>query len=131
MAMSAKEQGAERKRKLAFQEKKKAIREAILNEEKITVQFNNNEFPGQSLTFNYEGINYFLESGKRYDLPISVVDHLNSIMIPDPHYEQDPVTGQMQLVADSTRSRFTVHPVTPMRLRQERAAAAAGGTTGA
>jgi hypothetical protein len=63
------------------------------------------------------GTKYRLVSGLQYDLPVSMIDHLNSLEVPDPQIEEDPITRQIRPVLDPVtgkapmRSRFAVIPL--------------------
>jgi len=62
------------------------------------------------------GKTYHLRSGLSYDLPPSMIDHLNSLKVPDPQTEEDPVTRQIRPVLDENgqvpkKRRFSVIPL--------------------
>jgi len=69
------------------------LRKALEKEPKVRVKFQNIEFPKASLSFNFEGVKrYVLLDGQKYDLPVSVINHLNSLAIPIyKMYEADEV----------------------------------------
>ena len=47
-----------------------------------------------------------LRDGQEYDLPLSVVEHLNSLTIPVSGTKRDPITGGIQTYDAGTRARF-------------------------
>jgi len=48
----------------------------------VKVRFQNSENPKGDVPFTYEGIGYHLYDGRTYDLPKSVVNHLNNLTYP-------------------------------------------------
>jgi hypothetical protein len=114
---------AERQRILAHREKM-----ANKNDPMVRIRFQNIEDPGTPdrpsppLNFTYEGYVFresrdseredtALRHGKEYDLPLSVVEHLNGLMIPDYGTERDPVTKALKTVVVAPRHRFSCVPV--------------------
>ena len=77
-----------------------------MEEDRLRIRFSNLETPGARLDFTLQGNRYHLEDGKEYDLPISVIEHLNGLRIPDPQYEEDPETGQIVHKRDRVKHRF-------------------------
>lgn len=100
-----------KERKLNYMSRRNEIMDEINHEEKMKVRFTNNEFPSAPADFVFEGIRYHLEPGKEYTLPYSVINHINSLMVPDPRYETDPVTGQLKIKENVQRARWSAHPV--------------------
>ena len=78
-AAEKKKHQAERKKVRAAQ---KADREALRREQRIRVRFQNIEMPGVTLQFTFRGEQFELADGHVYDLPMSVVNHLNSLTTP-------------------------------------------------
>jgi len=77
-------------------------------EDKMKVKFTFPESPGCALTFDYEGFDAELRDGRVYDLPMSVVKHLNSRV--QPIYE--PVAEEGQVCRKvGERNRFACIPV--------------------
>lgn len=121
----------EEKAKLAKEKARvnKAMAERLKNlesEEKMRVRFQNIEFPGASLQFNFQSVKtYQLFDGKEYDLPLSVIDHLNSLAVPvykmyDPeeektHFNPEPKDPSERIVG--VRNRFSIIPVSVKRAR--------------
>ncbi len=101
------------------QQKLQEVQDRIEKEEKVRVKFINNETPGVPLEFTYEGIRYNLVPGQEYDLPYSVVNHLNSLAVPDPKFEIDPATQQLKEVSRTMKHRFTCHPTQLFGPKQE------------
>jgi hypothetical protein len=78
------------------------------NEDKMKVKFTFPESPGCALTFDYEGFDAELRDGRVYELPMSVVKHLNSRV--QPIYE--PVAEEGQVCRKvGERNRFACIPV--------------------
>jgi hypothetical protein len=76
---------------------------------KVHVKFQNIENPKAGIDFNFEGRKFSLQDGEELDLPQAVVDHLNSLQVPNPHFEIDPKTGQGRSVT-TYNNRFAVIP---------------------
>jgi hypothetical protein len=56
-----------------------------------------------------QGKLYLLKTGQEYDLPPSLVDHLNSLEVPKPAQYKDPVTGELKWVEPvPVQPRFSV-----------------------
>ncbi len=70
----------------------------------VKVRFQYLEMPGAKLDFVYHGKRYSLQSGEKYDLPFSVVEHLNSRQVPEAYWEIDE-SGQLRHHR-TLRSRF-------------------------
>ena len=81
------------------------------NEKKIECIFIHNEFPKASLEFTFDGRRWHFQDGKPYKMPLHVIEHLNSLVIPESHYDIDASTGQMTAVTRTLRHRFTCQPV--------------------
>ncbi|MFP4086387.1 MAG: hypothetical protein ACLFUL_06295 [Desulfobacteraceae bacterium] len=78
----------------------------------IKVRFLNNEDPeGGELHFAYQGKYFWLRNGQEYSLPVEVVEHLNSLSIPQYKWEHDPETGGTRSVETGQLNRFTCLPV--------------------
>jgi len=73
--------------------------------------FRNIETPGADISFNYEGFNFGpFVTGRMYDMPKKVADHLNGLSRPKYEYRPDPVTGQMKTVNVGSIVRFACIP---------------------
>lgn len=90
----------------------------IEKEDTVRVRFYNNEDPptkdkpSPELEFSKEGIRYNVYHGKEYDLPISVIEHLNNLKIPIYGWsDPDPVTGERRSEVKQWFYRFTCTPV--------------------
>lgn len=81
------------------------------NEKTIQVKFIHNEFPGADLEFTFDGRRWHLQDGKVYKLPLHVIEHLNTLVVPESHYDIDPQTGQLTQVTRILRHRFTCQPI--------------------
>lgn len=79
-------------------------------EKTIQVIFINNEFPRADLEFTFDRRRWHLLDGKTHKLPLHVVEHLNGLVVPEAQYETDPKTGQMTMVRQYLRHRFTCQP---------------------
>jgi hypothetical protein len=91
---------------------------AVKTDGKIEAVFTNLEFPGQDLTFSYGGVTFTLLDGKTHELPICVVEHLNSLKYPKHKYDENAPSGQ-QTVIEGSQNRFSVQPVNLRGLRKE------------
>jgi len=80
-------------------------------EKTIQVIFIHNEFPKAGLEFTYDGRRWHLKDGLTYKLPLHVIEHLNSLVVPESHYDIDTKTGQLTAVTSTLRHRFTCQPV--------------------
>jgi hypothetical protein len=100
---------AEKKRITKYAQKRQAEIEA---EPKLRCTFVNMETKGLDLAFTYEGLRFHLEDGKEYELPISVVEHLNSLKVPVKRYKTDPASGQLKPETEVSQmlQRFSVIP---------------------
>jgi hypothetical protein len=79
--------------------------EAFEQEEKARVRFQNLESPGVPLEFNFQSLkNYTLLDGMEYDLPVSVIDHLNNDCKVPIYKMYDP---------DEVQKGFNPEPVDP------------------
>lgn len=85
----------------------------------IKVRFINNESPGVDVQFTYKppgtpanqvGEHYHLYPSRTYDLPVDVVDHLNSLGYPVYTMEMDEESKQMVSKPTGFFNRFTCHP---------------------
>ena len=102
------------------------------NEATLRVRFQNIEDPpapgrpSPALSFTFEGLVYkesrtegepdtALRHGEEYDLPLSVINHLNSVRMPvySQREKRDPVTGAMKIInyISGYRNRFSLVPV--------------------
>jgi len=79
---------------------------ATEEEAKIKVKFQNLEMPGVRLDFTLQGVGYGLEHNTEYELPVSVVEHLNALQVPDPYWIVDEETGQLKHYT-RMRNRFS------------------------
>ena len=77
----------------------------------VRVKFINNEDPKQILQCTINGEYYELRNGQEYDLPIDVINHLNSVAIPIYEYVKDEEAGQMVSEKVGERNRFSCVPV--------------------
>ena len=102
-------QAAEKKRIDKYSKSRRAQIEA---EPKLRCTFVNMESKGLDLAFTFEGLRYHLEDGKEYDLPISVVEHLNSLKVPVKRYKTDLATGYIKPETEVSQmlQRFSVVP---------------------
>lgn len=67
--------------------------------------------PKADVSFRYGGERFHFEDGKDYkDIPVCVINHVNSRMFPDDHYEQDPASGQFKRVVKGYRPRCMLQP---------------------
>jgi hypothetical protein len=66
-----------------------------------------------------------LRHGETYDLPVSVIDHLNSLSVPVYGHIQDPVTKALKTVVMGVRNRFSCTPVEAYSTSYAKAAKAA------
>ena len=78
---------------------------------KLKVRFSHIEFPKSELHFTYRGVGYKLEDQEEITLPIEVIEHLNSLAVPERKYEEDSVTGQIKPGPVVMRHRFSCIPV--------------------
>ena len=98
-----------------------AILEQVAGEDRVKVKFTCIDDPKGTYDMIYPaitgGTKYRLVSGLQYDLPVSMIDHLNSLEVPDPQIEEDPVSRQIRPVLDPVtgkcpmKSRFAVIPL--------------------
>ena len=77
----------------------------------VEVTFTNVEFPGADLAFTYERHKYHLFHGQKYKLPISVIEHLNNLQVPEDKYDIDPSTKQVTGISKGLRNRFSCVPI--------------------
>lgn len=78
---------------------------------KLLIRFTHLEFPKAALQFTYRGVRYSLEDNKEISLPLEVIEHLNSLAIPEGKYEVDLITGQIHKTDTVLRHRFSCVPV--------------------
>lgn len=79
-------------------------------EDLIEVKFNNNESPETDVEFYFDGRWYRLLDGATYELPVSVVDHLNGLAVPVySDVWDDKKKGYVSKITGSS-NRFTCHP---------------------
>lgn len=112
----------ERARFVAEKERRdKAVSEykkEIAKEDTVKIRFTNHEDPTTKdkesplVKFNFNGIFYEVQDGKEYELPISVIEHLNSLAHPVYGWsDPDPVTGERKSAVRGNFHRFTCTPV--------------------
>lgn len=91
--------------------------------EEIEVSFRLGESEGNPAEFTYQGKAYVLYNGTEVNLPVDVVDHLNSLKYPEYKLEADEKTGQMVSKLVGYKHRFFVIPVDLRKVaeKQERA----------
>jgi hypothetical protein len=78
------------------------------DEDKMKIKFTFPESPGCALTFDYEGFDAKLIDGREYELPMSIIKHLNACT--QPVYEPVKEEGQVcKKVGD--KNRFALIPV--------------------
>ena len=88
--------------------KKVKSQKPFADEDKMKIKFTFPESPGCTLSFDYEGFDAKLIDGREYELPLSVVKHLNSCT--QPIYEPVDQEGQVcKKVGD--KNRFALIPV--------------------
>lgn len=78
---------------------------------KLLVRFTHLEFPKAELTFTYRGVRYAFKPNQEISLPLEVIEHLNSLAIPESSYEVDQSTGQIHKTETTLRHRFSLVPV--------------------
>jgi len=112
VAESKKQRDVEQAKRV--KDRKKALIKALEEEPKMLVKVKNHDFinMGVPLQFNYEGIKYYdIPDGSEVELPISVIEHINSITVPESIWgEPDPDTGQRRHRIYK-RHRFSAIPV--------------------
>lgn len=96
----------ERARIKAYQEKV-----AAKLEKKVMAKFQNLETPKANVEFTYEGHTYNFDDGKEYEMPVTIMNHLNRLTVTEKELIVDPLTGQGKHQTKSTRNRFAVYPV--------------------
>jgi hypothetical protein len=79
----------------------------------INVRFQNIENPGCELEFTLEAgkYKYRLYDGQVYELPVKVVEHLNSLQVPFTQPVIDANTGEQRGIRKTMRNRFSCIPV--------------------
>jgi len=77
---------------------------------KLKVRFSHIEFPKSELHFTYRGVGYKLEDQQEISLPLEVIEHLNSLAVPERAYKEDPMTGQLKVGPVTLRHRFSCIP---------------------
>ena len=76
------------------------------------IVFSNVESPEAPLLFSFQGRKFGpLDDGTEYTLPRSVVNHLNSLTVPDYKLVTDAVTGHQRSERIANRRRFACVPV--------------------
>lgn len=112
VAESKKQRDVEQAKRV--KERKKALLKALNEEPKVLVKVKNLDFVnmGVPIQFNYEGVKYYdLPDGSEQDLPVSVIERINSITVPESVWgEPDPETGQRKH-SIYKRNRFSAIPV--------------------
>lgn len=86
------------------------------NDPLVEVVVRNHDFVNQGvpIEFTFMGKRFKIGDGEKVKLPACVVDHLNSLKVPDPIYVTDEATGQVRLEASRTRNRFTAIQTGPI-----------------
>ena len=100
----------DREQKKRLQETKKKWLKELEAEPKVRATIRNHDFINQGvpIEFTYKRIKkYVFKDGETVLIPISVYEHINKCLVPDPIYVQDGQTGQLRLEADRKRARFT------------------------
>ena len=93
---------------------------ALNKERKVDAQFRNLDMPGVELTFHFKGVDWRLEDNGTYKLPVSVIEHLNSLSTPvyetpeqaakEARHMSDPAPNPERKIV-ATKARFSVTPV--------------------
>jgi len=78
---------------------------------KLLIRFTHLEFPKAELHFNYRGVKYELADSQEISMPLEVIEHLNSLAVPESKYEVDVATGQLHKTDTVLRHRFSCIPV--------------------
>lgn len=102
--------------------KRLSVNKTKKGEETRMVKFLNIEFPGADLMFtkdthkvgtppNTNPRRWHLKDGEVYKLPVFIIEHLNSLTIPEHNYEIDPRTEQIRSQRTGERNRFSLSEV--------------------
>ena len=78
---------------------------------KLLIRFTHLEFPKSDLHFTYRGVQYVLNDSQEISLPLEVIEHLNSLAVPESKYDIDATTGQLHKIDTVLRHRFSCIPV--------------------
>lgn len=78
---------------------------------KLLIRFTHLEFPKSELHFTYRGVQYELQDSQEISLPLEVIEHLNSLAVPESTYEVEALTGQFHKTDTVLRHRFSCIPV--------------------
>ena len=100
----------DREQKKRLQDTKKKWLKDLEAEPKVRATIRNHDFINQGvpIEFTYRRIKkYSFKDGETVLIPISVYEHINQCLVPDPIYVQDEQTGQLKLEANRKRARFT------------------------
>lgn len=95
----------------AAQTDKTTKEKATKDDPAVKCKFVNVESPGADVQFTYEKGRYHLYHNQICELPLSVMEHLNSLTVPDSHFEIDPESQQVKGVVHGVKNRFAVMPV--------------------
>jgi hypothetical protein len=102
----------------AKKETEESAKQAATTEDPIVkIRFINLETPGAELEFNFDsgrGVTkgkktpkYHLIDQETHNVPYSVYEHLNNLVVPDSKYDVDPQTGMIRGVLNGKKRRFT------------------------
>lgn len=94
-----------------------AIQAKINSEPKLKCTFVNLETKGADLDFTYEGLKFHLDDGKECELPITIIEHLNGLKVPQMKFKTDPETGMIKPETE-VRTMIQRFSVTPTNLAQ-------------
>lgn len=78
---------------------------AIKTDPEVEIIFNNLEFADADVKFTYGGKTFHLTPGKKYKLPVCVIEHLNGLKYPNRRYDPSAPSGQ-QIIVDGVSHRF-------------------------
>jgi len=88
-----------------------AVRNDIAEGNVLDVVFTNNLDPKADVQFTHGGVRFHFEDGKTYkDVPITVINFVNSKMYPNDSYIIDPVTKQVRGVRKGMLPRCGLRP---------------------
>lgn len=81
----------------------------------LSVRFQQIESPGADVDFTVDldgkgNRSFHLYDGQVVKLPVSIINHLNRLAVPNPHYEVDPESRQLTSVVRGVRNRFACIP---------------------
>jgi hypothetical protein len=114
--MDAETRKRDKEQKARVNEAKRERKRMLETDTKVEVVVRNHDFVNQGvpIEFTYLGKQFKIGDGEKVKLPACVIDHLNSLTVPDPVYVQDDETGQIKLQSNRSRSRFTATPTGPI-----------------